>query len=180
MTASEAPLPEDWVARAEMQLLAALGRAQALRYLDGLPHPSLGASEVLRRLSAVRVRLDEVDGLLVEVAQFRTGVRVLFKEASAQLDDRWAAHVSGNGRPRRASFGSEIDAPREKYARADLATLDDRRLSRDRERVLDASEDAYRIIEKIFRGLDSVRMDLHALLRLMSAPEHRLDRTSHE
>lgn len=168
----------DLFAQAEQRLDAAVVEAQALRYVEGLPDPALGAREVLRRLSLVRSRLDEVDELLIEVSRFRTGTRVLFKEAAARAEDRWAEQVASTGGRRRSAFGSEMEGPRERYARADLATMEDRRVARARERTLDAVTDAYNVIDAIRRGLESVRMDLHALLRFMSAPEHRLDRTS--
>lgn len=178
MTAEVAALSDEWVTLSESRLLEAVEKAQQKRYRGGLPDPALGAAVVLQRLSTVRLCLDEVEDLLVDVARFRTGMRVLFKEASAKADDKWAEQVASNGGRRRASFGSEIDAPRERYARADLATIEERRLARSRERVLDAVSDAYSVIDQIRRGLESVRMDLHALLRMLSAPEHRLDRTA--
>jgi hypothetical protein len=116
--------------------------------------------------------------LLSQVATFRARVRVALKAAAASVDDAWAERVAGTGgRGNRASFSGFEDAPRERYARADTAVLGLRVVARKRERVADAIADTYDGIERVRRGLDSARYDLHAMLRVLSVPEHRLDRT---
>lgn len=177
MTAEAAPqITADWIGQAEERLSQAVTEAQELRYVGGLPDPSSGLSTVLARLSLVRTRLDRVEVLLGEVSRFRTGTRVLLREATARVDDKWAERVAGSS-GKRGFGGTEIEGPRERYARADVAVVGDRILARQRERVFDAVQDAYADIERVRRGLDAVRMDLHLLVRVLSAPEHRLDRT---
>jgi hypothetical protein len=176
--ATEEVVTDEWIANTEASLDRALTEAQELRYAGGLPALELGASEVLARLSDIRRRLDRIEVLISDVARFRTRVRVAMNASKARVDDTWAEKVAGSGtRANRVSIGSFEDAPREKYARADVAVLGLRIVARRRERVLDAIGDTYDGVDRVRRGLDSVRYDLHAMLRVLSIPEHRLDRT---
>lgn len=183
MSTAESGIPEvtdEWLAGAEGLLAAKMDEASALRFTGGLPSTEQGTGEVLARLANIRSRLDRVEVLLDEVARFRTGMRVLFKEATARADDRWSEIVAGSspGGRRRGSFGSgEVEGPRERYARAEVLVFGERHAARRRERVMDAVTDAYDSVDRVRRGLDAVRFDLHAMLRVMAAPEHRLDRT---
>lgn len=167
---------DEWIAASEASLSAAVTEAQELRYKGGLPDPAFGLAEVLSRLSEIRVRLDRVGELLDQVSRFRTGVRVLLKEASARVDDKWAERVAGS-RSRPGFGGTEIEGPRERYAKADVAVAGERIVARQRERVFDAVSDAYADVDRVRWHLESVRGDLHQMLRVMAAPEHRLDRT---
>lgn len=180
-TETEAPaISDQWVEQAEALCEQHLAEAESLRYTGGLPDASLGSGEVLSRLAVIRTRLDRVDELLAEVSRFRTGARVLLKEATARVDDKWAERVAGSTATsrRKGSFvgSGEMEGPRERYARADVAVVGDRMLARRRERVMDAVGDAVEAITRVHRGLDSVRFDLHAMLKLFSV-EHRLERT---
>jgi hypothetical protein len=171
---------DEWVAMAEARFAHDIDEAKALRIHRGLPSLEEGAVEVLARLADVRRNLDQAEVLLSELGRFRTGLRVALKSSVASVDDAWAEKVAGTGggsRGNRASFGGFEDAPRERYARADVAVLGLRINARNRQRVFDAVNDTYDFIDGIRRGLDSTRYDLHALLRIMSIPEHRLDRT---
>lgn len=177
MTAEAVPqVSDDWIESSEALLSAAVTEAQALRYKGGLPSPALGLGEVLSRLADIRSRLDRVGELHDQVSRFRTGCRVLLKEASARVDDKWAERVAGS-RSRPSFGGSEIEGPRERYARADVAVAGERIVSRQRERVFDAVNDAYADVDRVRWHLESVRNDLHLMARVLSAPEHRLDRT---
>lgn len=169
------PVSDDWIESSEALLSATVTEAQSLRYKGGLPDPALGVGEVLARLADIRGRLDRVGELQDQVSRFRTGCRVLLKEATARVDDKWAERVAGSRS--RPGFGGEVEGPRERYARADVAVAGDRIAARKRERVFDAVNDAYSDLDRVRWSLESVRNDLHAMLRVLSAPEHRLDRT---
>lgn len=180
MTSTETTevVTDEWITNTEARLDLALTEAQELRYTGGLPALELGVSEVLARLADIRLRLDRTEVLISEVARFRARIRVALKAASALVDDTWAEKVAGSGsRASRVAIGTFEVAPREQYARADVAVLGLRIVARRRERVLDAIGDTYDGIDRVRRGLDSARYDLHAMLRVLSIPEHRLDRT---
>ncbi len=174
--AASSQITDDWVEGAESTLASKVYEAEEHRYVFGLPNMAAGSGEVLSRLADVRTRMDRVEGLLAEVARFRTGTRVLLKAATARVDDKWAERVANTPGGKRATFGEQVEGPRERYARADVYVVGDRMDARRRERVMDAVQDSYDAIERVRRGLDAVRFDLHAMLRLFSS-EHRLDRT---
>jgi len=171
---------DEWISDAEAMLEVKLNEAEEHRYRNGLPSLSMGSGALLECLADVRLRLDAVEVLLSEVSRFRTGARVVFKRSTARVDDKWAERVAGGGATsrRKGTFtgSGEVEGPRERYARADVAVMGDRIVMRQRERVLDAADDAVRGLERVYKGLESVRFDLHAMLRLFSV-EHRLERT---
>lgn len=173
MTAA-ADLPVDppssgdpWTDGAEAKLREAVDVARKLRDVGALPPIEHGPVAVLSMLQLVRVRLDEVETVLSQVSSFRTGARALLREAEASVDDKWAESVgqAPASAPNRASFSGFETAPRERYAKADVAVLGERRAARKRGRVLDAASDALDQIRLAHRGLDGIRMDLHLLLR---------------
>jgi hypothetical protein len=144
---------------------------EALRLRQSLPLPTIdqGPVEVLERLADVRTRLDRLEELLSIAVRIRGRLRASLKEANASVEDRWAEFVSApSRRPRAGSDGWSGSAPRERYAEADLATLDQKRLQRRVEKASDHSNDAVDIIRQAHRGLDSTRLDLHLVLRAMS------------
>jgi hypothetical protein len=151
---------------------------EALGLRSGLSLPSInqGPVEVLERLIDVRTRLDRVEELLSRAVRFRTAVRARLKEASGSLDEAWATKVAQpSARRRAASDGFGGSAPRERYAEADLATLDEKRNVRRLEQWFDQVSDAVEVIRQAHRGLDTTRQDLHLILRAISV-ESALER----
>lgn len=144
---------------------------EALQLRRGLSLPTIdqGPVAVMEQLIEVRTRLDRAEELLSIVTRFRTIVRTRNKNASGTLEEAWAARVvPTNGRRRLGSDGWGGSAPRERYAEADLATLDEKRNVRRLEILFDQVNDAVEVIRQAHRGLDSTRMDLHLILRAMS------------
>lgn len=175
-----APAPDigdPWTVQAEAVLRARVVSARQLRDVGQLPAVEHGPLPLVEMLRLVRSRMDQVESLLSEVSRFRTDARALLKEAEATVEDRWAERVvEPRAARRRASFDGSFDAaPREKYAAADLAVLEDRRKARRRDRMMDSCNDAVDQIRTAYRGLDGVRMDLHVLVRGLSV-ETRLER----
>jgi hypothetical protein len=157
-------------------LEALLSEALGLRSGLSLPSINQGPVEVLERLIDVRTRLDRVEELLSRAVRFRTAVRSRLKEASGSLDEAWATKVAQpSARRRVASDGWGGSAPRERYAEADLATLDEKRNVRRLEQWFDQVNDAVEVIRQAHRGLDTTRQDLHLILRAISV-ESALER----
>lgn len=174
-----ADVSDEWVEVAEARLAEALDEAEELRFTGSLPTPVSGAEAVLDALVAVRANLDRVEGIYTDLVRFRTGIRVVWKAATSEVDDKWADRVANKTSGKRAAFsGGDIEGPRERYAQADLSVLPQRINARKREQVMDAVNDAVHVLDQIKRGLEGVRMDLHSVMRLMTAPEHRLDRSA--
>lgn len=175
-----APAPssrDEWVENAERLLQEKVARAREYRDVGNLPSLEHGPVPLTEMLVDVRHRMDAVEVLQDEIIAFRTRARVLLKESEAAVDDKWAERVvQPQSTRRRASFDGTFDAaPRERYAQADLAVLEDRRRARRRDRVMDACNDAVDRVRTAYRGLDGVRMDLHAMVRGLSV-ETRLER----
>jgi hypothetical protein len=143
--------------------------ALRLRQSEALPSIDQGPAEVLAQLALVRTRLDRLEELLSIAVRFRGRIREALKAANASVEDRWAEVVSApSRRPRAGSDGWSGSAPRERYAEADLATLDQKRVQRRVEKSSDLANDAVDLIRQAHRGLDSTRLDLHLILRAMS------------
>lgn len=178
LPADPPPSGDDWTDGAEDKLREAVRQVRKLRDVGPLPAVEHGPAAVLGMLQLVRERLDEVETVLSQVSAFRTGARALSREADALVDDTWAEKVGQGSTPRaRVSFNAGFDeAPRERYAKADVAVLGERRKARRRARVLEAANDAVEQVRLAHRGLDGVRTDLYMLLRAMGI-EGRFERS---
>lgn len=141
------------------------------------PLPSIedGPRAALEYLAEVRTAMDRVDTLLTVAVRFRGKMREAFKLSAAAHDDAWAAVTGGASKKGRGQSGWGEPAPRERYAEADLATLNERRHMRKMERWLDEAVDTVDIIQRVYRYLDEVRKDLHLILRAMNV-ESSLER----
>lgn len=138
------------------------------------PPMSDGPVAVLTALVDARARLDRVEELLSEVLRLRNSARRLARAAKDEVDDAWAAKVAGpGGRRSRGDFGDP--APRERYAEADLAVLEQRRRERQYAEQLAQAEEATEFVQLAHRGLSEVRRDLHVMLRAMEV-ERSLER----
>lgn len=139
---------------------------------------SYGAVAALEGLAEVRRRLDSLEVIHGDLLRFRTGIREVWKRAQAAVDDKWSERVATTSNSARPSFSrGEVEGPRERYARADQAVIAERIVARQRDKVMDAVNDAVTVVDQARRNLEGARMDLHAVLRVLAAPEHRLDRT---
>lgn len=141
------------------------------------PLPSIedGPRAALEYLAEIRSAMDRVDTTLTTVMRFRGRMRDASKLAQANHDDAWAQATGGASKRGRGVSGWSEPAPRERYAEADLATLNERRQMRKYARWLDESNDSVEIIQRVYRYLDEVRKDLHLILRAMSV-ESSLER----
>lgn len=140
--------------------------ARQLRAPSGLPGLESGPAVVWEHLVAARTRLDRIEELLSRTLRLRTKVRSQARASAAEVDEAWAQQVGRGPSRKQASFGDQ--APRERYADADLAVLDQRRAQRQAQELADQVEDAVEIIRMTHRGLDSMRMDLHTMMRAFS------------
>lgn len=146
-----------------------------LRHGSTLPSIDQGPTEVLARLTDIRTRLDRVEEILSTVIRFRGRVQAECKVATAEAEELWAAKVVEPSRRGRTQTEWGAPAPRERYAEADLATLEPKRKQRQLERAVDTANTAVEVIQRAHRGLDSTRQDLHLILRAMTV-ESQLER----
>lgn len=140
-----------------------------------LPFIEDGPKVLLERLASVRTAMDTIDGYLVAAIRFRTKMREASSIAVGEHDDAWSRVAGSAAKRGRGADGWGEPAPRERYASADLAVLDEKIKMRKFTRWLATSEDAVVVITQMYRGLDSLRQDLHLILRAMSV-ESSLER----
>lgn len=152
----------------ELDLNPLIEESLRLRVGVSLPTIDQGPVEVLSSLIGIRSRLDRIEEILSIVVRFRGQIQSSFKSATAELEEAWAAQVSSPSRRGRGSTDWNAPAPRERYAEADLATLDLKRRQRQWEHMFDTANVAVDVIQRTHRGLDATRMDLHLILRAMS------------
>jgi len=156
----------------EQAVSARLVRVADLR--AGLTLPALGDGPggLLEVLVDVRSRLDQVEEFLTQLTRLRGAARRATRQAKDAADDGWNASVTG-GQRRRGDFGEA--APRERYAQADLAVLDQRREERRMAHRASVADEAVELTQLAYRGLSDTRRDLHVLLRAIEI-ENSLER----
>lgn len=164
----------------EEQMLSWVKEALDLRFAqNGGEYLSTehGSNPVLNGLLSVRGRLDRVEELLSMATRARGRVGRAVAVAKAVNDDRWDVEVRAEGaRPMRQG---EFVAPREKYANANLETLNEKRDFRAAERLYSFADEAYEVIRTVYRGLDNVRQDHLAVIRHLSW-ESNLERAGND
>lgn len=137
-----------------------------LRLRSGVKVPSLtdGPVAVLGAIRDIRVRLDQMEELLSQLIRLRGSLRRVARRAQETVDDAWAEKVAApGGRPARGDFSDP--APRERYALADLAVLNQRREQRVQGDLADEAAEAVEVAQLAYRGLSDMRRDMHTMLR---------------
>lgn len=153
-------------AAAEMSaaLQALVVEACTLREDVTLPAAGADVAMLLNGLRATRERLDRVEELLVRAMRLRGQLERHAWSVTADADEQWARavrHIVTAPLTR----GPEFQGPRERYAEADLATLEVRRSARAAESLLAEATDVREVLKVLHRGLDGVRQDHVTALR---------------
>jgi hypothetical protein len=138
--------------------------ATKLRSGVKLPGSEDGPLEALSALRVVRARIDQVEELLSRALQLRAEQRRHLRVASAVVEEAWSARVTSQN-PIRGVWGET--APRERYAVADIATIEERRKERIEREMYDRLDTLVEILKLRHTGLDGCRRDLHVVLRGM-------------
>lgn len=136
----------------------------SLRYGASLPPTFSGAQQVLDSLVDVRRRLDRVEELLVYTIQIKGRAHSENELKKSQADQHWAEALR-QGKRSPVMRGNEYEGPRERYAEADLATLNERREARQSQDLEDFANSCLDVIRTAHRGLDGLRQDHLAVLR---------------
>lgn len=148
----------------EDTLAACVREVTALRRDVKFPHAGAAPTEVQEALLDTRQRLDRVEEILSQVIGYRGAARRRLTEATASADEVWdRASVTTRGNT--TLTGRDFTGPRERYADANLATLESRRAQRIVAEMSSRVDDAHDQIRLMHRGLDGVRQDLIVLLR---------------
>jgi hypothetical protein len=138
--------------------------ATSLRLEVGLPAAGADVAQLLNSLRDTRVRLDRVEELLVRSMQLRGQIERNAIAVSADAADAWARAVRAIAAAP-LTRGPEFQGPRERYAEADLLTLEQRRDARAAEGLLAEATDTREMLRTLHRGLDGVRQDHVTALR---------------
>jgi len=136
-----------------------------LRFESSLPNSYSTPQEVLDSLLLTRQRLDRVEGIYLEILGIKGRISRKASEVSAIAEEAWAnALVSARSAK---TVSNEFMGPRERYADADLATLEHKRAARQAVRVSSLVEDAADVVRTALKGLNDLRQDHLTWLRTL-------------
>lgn len=153
----------------ENKLESLVSEALSLRFEGvGLPPVSAAPQEILESLLGVRKRMDRVEEILSTVIRVRSSVHRKAKALSNQAQDAWDQKVVALSRTSGRSLDGSFEGPRERYATAGQATLEQQMDAREAERLGSVVDEAHAVVNQSRWGLDSLRQDHLAMLRVSS------------
>jgi hypothetical protein len=131
------------------------------------PVRGAGADELADRLQRARAQLDRMESLLVMAMTLRDALVVEARRLEQAADDAW----DDEARKNRGRAG-EYEGAQERYAvwRFKCRTL--REAARTIREAADWAASAERRIDRMYRGLDSSRLDLHKRIGAMAYETH--------
>lgn len=147
-----------------------LKEAVELRYNAPIAKADDDTSIMLAVLQDYRARLDRIEYLMVRAIIRKGDASRTFKAAQNDASDKWDESLSQIKEKKTVSLvaAQEFTAPREKYATANMASIEERQAARKAEEVLSWTEETVDALQKMYRGLDSARQDL--LARIKAVP----------
>jgi hypothetical protein len=148
----------------EQKLAELLTEALSLRAASSIPYSDASPQVVLNSLLDNRQRVDRLEGIYLQVVQIRARLSRRTASTRAEADDAWAQSVVSM-KSQGARSRDQYEGPRERYAEADLATLDLKRKVRKAEELLDIAVEADDVIKTALRGLNEVIQDHRIWLR---------------
>lgn len=157
--------------RVEQLLQDYLVEVLDLRFTHTIPAAGAAQEDIMRSLIDARQRLDRVEELLVRTLRIRARAHRSATAARASADDEWSRAVR-NVATSSVRQGPEFQGPRERYAEADLATLEQRRHARQAEALAGQCDETYDAIRTMYRGLDGLRQDHVTMLRSQQFATH--------
>jgi hypothetical protein len=139
-------------------LASLMKEALSLRFQGELPGAQAGPLEVLESLLECRKKADRVEGLYLQALTIKGTLSRRSALHNAEAEDEWAeALIKVRNSPiyKQDSFAG----PREKYAEADLATLEFKRQARKSAELLSLADEAVDVIRTTLTGLNNTRQD---------------------
>lgn len=154
----------------ENRLLTSVSEALNLRQVE--PPPVLaGPAELSAYLVDARGRLDRVEEHLSLALRIRATVQRSLANATATADDAWDVAITTR-RSAPLVRGDEYSSARERYAEANLATLDARKAVRRLTDLASRCDEAVDVLRLCHRGLDGVRHDALTMFRALAFESH--------
>jgi hypothetical protein len=148
------------------QLDSLMQEAIELRSLAKMPHRTDQADEILDRLYECRQALDRLEEIMRTVNRLKYLAQRQKATFEAVADDAWATSLSKIRQI--PSFKGDYVGPREKYAEADLSTMEQRRRHRQAEELLSHVSEVNEFVRTCYFGLNGVRDDIKSLIRTLS------------
>jgi hypothetical protein len=148
----------------EKRIAELLTEALNLRSESSMPYSEASPQVVLNSLLDNRQRVDRLEGIYLQVIQIRARLSRKTSAVKAEAEDSWAealASMKSQGSRNRDQY----EGPRERYAEADLATLELKRKARKAEELLGVAVEADDVIKTALRGLNEVIQDHRIWLR---------------
>ena len=144
--------------------------AAELRYKAPKVTENADQSVLLAALQDYRARLDRIEYLMVRAILRKGEAYIALKNAQEAASNSWDESLVRSKGKKTANLvtAQEFVAPREKYADANLETLEERRAVRMAEDEFSWADTSVDALQKMYRGLDSARQDL--LTRIKAIP----------
>jgi hypothetical protein len=144
--------------------------AVELRFSGDIPGPQSAPKQILDALYEVRRRLDRVEFLLSQAIRVRGKLRESNDAATAEVDDAWDSSIHTTRSA--AVVRDDYTSAKERYAEANLATLDLRRTQRAAAAVLAHADTSVDLLRLSLRGLGDLRQELLTVLRTLQFESH--------
>lgn len=116
----------------------------------------------------IRRKIDRMEELLNIVVRIRYAYKRTVDKEQAELDEAWDRAVR-DSKPK-VAFGSDMIAPRERYADANLKTLEQHRKVNDSKEVLSHVQEAEEVVRNCYKGLDGLRLEVASVIKSRSIP----------
>lgn len=145
--------------------------ALSLRFGINLPSEAAGPQAVLGSLLDFRQRSDRLENIYIRVMQIRARLARHSAAVKAESDDAWANAIS-KARNSTVTKNDQFVGPRERYAEADLETLQQKRAARKAEDLLSVADEASDVIRTALRGLNDAIQDHRTWLRALQFQSH--------
>lgn len=146
----------------QMKILVA--EAEELRSGAALPYVQSTPIEQVESLHDIRQRIDRVEELYIRALKLKAAVAVMNNQLSDAHDERWDAIVAKQKSA--AVQKGDYVGPREKYAEANVQTIESKRAARFVSEVFDHCVTMVEVIRTIKFGLEGVRGDVLAMIRV--------------
>lgn len=116
----------------------------------------------------IRRKIDRLEELLNICVRIRYSYKRVVEREQAELDEAWDRAVR-ESKPK-VAFGSDMIAPRERYADANLKTLEQHRKLNESKEVLSHVQEAEEVVRNCYKGLDGLRLELSSVIKSRSIP----------
>ncbi len=142
-----------------------------LRAQVSMPSESAIPQAVLDSLISARAKADRIEALSINLLRVRYVVSRQLASARAVLDDAWAQAVVDINKQVSRNH-DQYEGPRERYAEADLATLQLKRSVRKSEEAMALVDETSDVIKIALRGVNETIQDHRTWLRTIQVQSY--------